>query len=194
MIKKVFVGVVLAVIFIMLVLGAVNRTLAKVNDRTPLSLEEKTLENKSEKQNINQNLRLDKNTSRSDDSSVGANSDQRRQGNQVYGSNSDGAFIEHNVNPADWVDLSGIIEEMGVDLWIIRLLDGSQIEIEGRPLSFLIEQGFNASPSDQISMRGFFEDDHFKVGHIVNQNTGQEIELRNEAGQPMWSGDGWRNN
>jgi len=194
MIKKVFVGVVLAVIFILLVLGAVNRTFAKVNDRTPLSLEEKTLENKSEKQLTNQNLRLEKNTSRSEEPSLGTNSDQKRQGNQANGNNSDGASTEHNVTPAEWVDLNGDLEEMVADLWIIRLLDGSQIEIEGRPLSFLIEQGFNASLGDQIAMRGFYEDDHFKVGQIINQNTGQEIELRNEAGQPLWSGNGWRNN
>jgi len=194
MIKKVFFGVVLAVIFILLVLGAVNRTLAKVNNHTPLALEEKTQANKSEKQSLNQKQQLEKNEGSKDGSSLGANSDQRKQGNQGNWNNNDSASSEHVVSPADWVELSGDLEEMGSDLWLITLSDGTQIEIEGRPLSYLIEQAFDASIGDQLALRGFYEDGDFKVGHIVNQNTGQETDLRNETGQPLWSGNGWRNN
>jgi hypothetical protein len=211
MIKKVFVGVLFAVVFILLVLGAVNRTIAKVNDQTPLSLEEKNLDNKAEKQTINQSLRLEKNASRSENSKVNEDLKHSRLESSANGVNSDGntshdrqgndgvrqfenSTREDSVSQADWVDLNGELEEMVADLWIIRLVDGTQIELEGHPLSYLIEQGFVASLGDKLATRGFYEDDHFKVGHIVNQNTGQEIELRNEAGQPMWSGDGWRNN
>jgi len=205
MIKKVFVGVLLAAVFILLVLGAVNRTLAKVNDQTPLSLQEKTLENKNEKKNINQSLQLEKNTSRSNNASLSNESEQRRRGSGVNGSNNDGQGNDSDrlyensirgdgVSLDAWNDLSGVLDEMGSDLWLITLSDGSQIKIEGRPLSYLIEQGFSASLGDQIAIRGFYEDGEFKVGHIVNQDTGQETELRNEAGQPLWSGNGWKNN
>lgn len=211
MIKKVFVGVVLAVIFILLVLGAVNRTFAKVNDRTPLSLEEKTLENKSEKQTANQSLRLEKNASRSENSKENEDLKHSRLESSANRVNSDGntnherqdndgvrqfenSTKEESVRQADWVDLYGELEEMRLDSWIIRLVDGTQIELEGHPLSYLIEQGFVASLGDKLAMSGFFEDEHFKVGHIVNQNTGVESDLRNEMGHPLWAGNGWRNN
>jgi hypothetical protein len=211
MIKKVFVGVVLAVIFILLVLGAVNRTFAKVNDRTPLSLEEKTLENKSEKQTVNQSLRLEKNASRSENSKENEDSKHSRLESSANRVNSDGntnhgrqgndgvrqfenSTREESVRQADWVDLNGELEEMRLDSWIIRLVDGTQIELEGHPLSYLIEQGFVASLGDKLAMSGFFEDEHFKVGHIVNQNTGLENDLRDEMGHPLWAGNGWRNN
>jgi len=210
MIKKVFVGVLLAAIFILLVLGAVNRTLAKVNDQTPLNVKENTQENKTEKQAINQSLHLEKNASRSENSSLNEDSKHSRLESSANGLNSDGnpnhdrqgndgirqfenSTGEDSVSQTDWVDLNGELEEMRLDLWIIRLLDGSHIELEGRPLSYLIEQGFVASLGDKLAMRGFYEDDHFKVGHIVNQNTGVESDLRDEMGHPLWAGNGWRN-
>lgn len=211
MIKKVFVGVLLAAIFILLVFGAVNRTIAKVNDQTPLSIKEKNLDNKAENQTINQSLHLEKNTSRSENSNVNEDSTHSRLESSANGVNSDGntthdrqgndgirqfenSTREDSVSQADWVDLNGELEEMRLDSWIIRLVDGTQIELEGHPLSYLIEQGFVASLGDKLAMSGFYEDDHFKVGRIVNQNTGVESDLCDEMGHPLWAGNGWRNN
>lgn len=229
MIKKIFVGVLIAAVFILLVLGAVNRTLAKVNDHTPLSLEEKTLENKAEKQSTHQNIQLAKNTSNSKNTGSNGNSGQNGTGNNAnqsaacensgqngagnkanqsttdgnsningHGNNGNNSS-ENNLgvgeaNQVDWIDLNGELTEIESDLWIITLSDGSQIELEGRALSYLIDQGFSASVGDQIAMSGFYEDDHFKIGQIVNQNTGQESELRTLTGQPLWSGGGRGNN
>lgn len=164
MIKRVFVGVLLAAIFILLILGAVNRTLAKLNDPSPLSLQEEALENDATKQSTNQGLQLT-NTIRED-----------------------------YVSQIDWVDLSGQLEAMESNLWVITLTDGSPIELEGHPLSFVIEQGFTAEIGDPIAMRGYYDDAYFKLGTIVNQSTGQEITLRDETGHPLWSGGNRENN
>lgn len=238
MIKKIFIGVLIAAAFILLVLGAVNRTLAKVNDQTLLSSQEKVQENRAIKQATNQSLQLAKNTNNSTNagangnagqngggnnadrstdcensgqhgegnnaspSSSNGNSGQNGRGNNTNQSTSDentatnghgNNSSENNLgareaNQVDWIDLNGELTQIETDLWIITLLDGSQIELEGRALSFLMDQGFDASVGDQISIRGFYEDDHFQIGQIYNQNTDQDCVLRQETGQPLWSG------
>ena len=39
-------------------------------------------------------------------------------------------------------------------------------------------------------MTGFYEDGEFKAGTVENLTTGETIVLRDEAGRPMWSGQG----
>ena len=238
MIKKIFIGVLIAAAFILLVLGAVNRTLAKTSDQTLLSSQEKVQENRAIKQATNQSKQLEKNIKNSitagssgnagqngggnnaNQSTDCENSGQNGQGNNTnpsasngnsgqngrgnitnqstidensanngHGNNSSGNNLEGGeANQVDWIDLDGEVTDIDSNLWIISLSDDSSIELEGRTLSFLLEQGFSASAGDQITLRGFYEDDLLKIGHIVNQNTGQEIELRAETGQPLWSG------
>jgi len=241
MIKKIFIGVLIAFAFILLILGAVNRTLAKTNNQTLSTSQEKVQEDIAEKQSINQNLQLAKNIGNSNNTGSKGNSDQNRGGNNANqssdcensgqngqgkstsqsstngnsgqnggGSRSNQSSTDENsatnghgnngnnssenypgegeVNQIDWIDLNGDLTEIESDVWVITLSDGSQIEIEGRALSFITEQGFSASKGDQIALHGFFEDGEYKVGHIFNQRNGLEIQLRAESGQPLWSG------
>ena len=51
-------------------------------------------------------------------------------------------------------------------------------------------EGFALEVGDEITVLGFHEDGEFKAGTVENLTTGETIVLRDEAGRPMWSGQG----
>ncbi len=62
------------------------------------------------------------------------------------------------------------------------------IQVIDRPWSFAQQQGFQAKVGDQVSLNGFYEDDTFEVGGLVNVSTGQETQIREQSGRPLWAG------
>jgi hypothetical protein len=51
-------------------------------------------------------------------------------------------------------------------------------------------QSFELEVEDELSVAGFYEDGEFKAGTVENLTTGETIVLRDEAGHPMWAGQG----
>jgi hypothetical protein len=51
-------------------------------------------------------------------------------------------------------------------------------------------EGFALEIGDEVSVLGFYEDGEFKAGTVENLTTGETIMLRDEAGRPMWAGNG----
>ena len=51
-------------------------------------------------------------------------------------------------------------------------------------------EDFALEVGDEITATGFYEDGEFKAGTVENLTTGETIVLRDEAGRPMWSGQG----
>ena len=221
MIKKVFVGVFLAIAFGLLIFGAVNRTLAKTNDNEPHSLS-KNLSEGNEGEKLNHNLQLNKNLSENknleknlnqggqggqgsgknlNDGDEGKNLEgSGRQGSKAQGNGSGSAQDGQSGNDQgnesgtgqaevnELINLSGAVTSITSDLMVIELSDGSQLEIEGRAVSFLSEQGFSISAGDALSLQGFYEGDTFEVSYIENTSSGETIRIREESGRPLWAG------
>ncbi len=191
MIKKVFVGVLLAAIFGLLILGAVNRTIAKTTDDGPLALSQ-NLGGNNEPKNENRRLTEEdqlygrnrtENTIGEDSSSEGG---WRGGGGnaQTPGENTGIGLAEVD----EWLTFTGTVESVTQDLWTITLTDGSTLEIEGRKLSFMLEQGFVVEVGDNLTLTGFFEGERFEIGQITRLNSGETITIRDQNGRPMWSG------
>ena len=51
-------------------------------------------------------------------------------------------------------------------------------------------EGFGLEVGHEVSIIGFYEDGEFKAGTVKNLTSGESIVLRDEAGRPMWSGQG----
>jgi len=51
-------------------------------------------------------------------------------------------------------------------------------------------EDFALEIGDEVSVLGFYEDGEFKAGTVENLTTGETIVLRDEAGRPMWAGNG----
>lgn len=215
MIKKVFVGVFLAIVFGLLVFGAVNRTLAKNDDTEPLALS-KNLSEGNNGANINQNKNQSVNKSlennlylRGQDNSRGSNdcdeeshSDgtEYRKGAEEQGNRSgttqggqpesvpgDGLGVGQAEVDEQMTEI-GTVVSVSADLLVIELPDGSQLDLEGRVLSFLIEQGFSIVEGDELTITGFYEGDNFEVIQILNDTSGENISVRDQNGRPLWAG------
>ncbi len=69
--------------------------------------------------------------------------------------------------------------------------DGASADVEAMlgPPWFWSEQGIPIVPGDRIQLEGFESTDHMEVNWILNLSTGQRLDLRNEAGMPVWAGE-----
>lgn len=217
MIKKIFIGILLAGAFGLLVLGAVNRTLAKSAENEPLAISK----NKSEEKGVgigNQGQNQSLNADSEDFLPGGRNAESRTpsgggQGNGItenpangtgfqggnrtdtgngQGSQPEGAPTDRTgtgiAEVEEWLTVTGTVESTSADLWVINLTEGGMLEIEGRLLSYLLENGFSVSPEDFLSITGFMEGDAFEVGAIENTTTNESISVREVSGRPLWAG------
>jgi len=87
-----------------------------------------------------------------------------------------------------WLIFTGTVESVSQDLWTITLTDGSTLEIEGRKLSFMLEQGFIVEVGDNLTLTGFYEGESIEIGQIMKTNSGEMITIRDQNGRPLWSG------
>ena len=208
MIKKVFVGVLLAGVFGLLVLGAVNRTIAKSTESGPLALIEGNGGGKGNEVNIRSEIPLAEKETAGYGSGSGNGNVQSPLDETGYGRGRDnvsgglGGGGRDESTPDDGLSLgladAGIwespitvtLDSVTTDLWIVSNDEGFDLSIEGRALSFMVDSGFQVEVGDVLVLEGFYEGDKFEVGMITNNNTQQALTIREASGRPMWAGRG----
>lgn len=178
MIKKIFLGIFIAGVFGFLVLGAVNRTLVKIEDREPLAFSEKF---SSENGNGNRG--------ENDDSAI---IHQEDQWGSAKNTPPDGAGIG-KADITSWESFEGKLVSTSDDLWEIAPIDGgTTIELKGRALRYVLDQGITANIGDTAFLTGFYDGDTFEIGIIeLKDKTGiiESLTLRDENGHPLWAGN-----
>ena len=91
----------------------------------------------------------------------------------------------------EWILLEGkVVEGTGSDGDIVVETADGQLVTVGTGPSWLQAQGFVLETGDQVTIRGFWEDDEFKAGEITRERDQAHIVLRDESGRPAWSGQG----
>ncbi len=110
-----------------------------------------------------------------------------RQGNGTLNS-----VPQADVQPAEWLTIQGNVVSVAADLVEIKIAAGDAIPLEGRPLSYALEQGFSLEVEDTVMLEGFDEDGEFKIGKVTNLSDNSSVVLRNVNGQPNWAGRGRR--
>jgi hypothetical protein len=86
--------------------------------------------------------------------------------------------------------MTGTLDSAATDLWTVSSDSGFELDIEGRALSYLLDNGFQAEVGDALVIVGFWEGERFEVGTITNNNTQDSLMIRDASGRPMWAG--WR--
>jgi uncharacterized protein YdeI (BOF family) len=84
-----------------------------------------------------------------------------------------------------WESVSGAVLSIDDAQMTVQTSSG-EIVIADRPWSFALEAGFTAQPGDQVTLRGFYENETFEVGQLTNGD--QVIAIREESGRPLWAG------
>lgn len=97
---------------------------------------------------------------------------------------------DESATPTNWLMLTGTVAEIDGEHLTLRLPDGAEVVVEGRPWRFASESGFVPDLGDQLRISGFDEDGEFKAGALENLTRPQALTLRNADGQPAWRGAG----
>ncbi len=193
MIKKIFVGVLLAGVFGLLVFGAVNRTLAKTSENVYQTTGQSLAAgnnvgdgNGAEpiRENRSTNLNLSENIGQSGQRAVTSGIGQGGQNEDAPGDGTSTGIAEVD----EWLTITGTVASTDPDLWVVTLTDGTSLEIEGRALNYLAELNFTVSPEDSLSLQVFLEDQEYEIGEIENLTTGEVATIRDESGRPLWAG------
>jgi hypothetical protein len=90
----------------------------------------------------------------------------------------------------EWVTVEGNVLHVDADTMVVQTVGGEEILVDGRSWRFAQELSFSAQVGDQVTLRGFYEDGDFEVGHIADATNGQSVSLREESGRPRWAGRG----
>lgn len=91
----------------------------------------------------------------------------------------------------DLVTIEATVESIASELWVLRLDDGSTIEVEGRSLSYMASKGFEVVEGQSLSMVGFYETpESFEISQLTNLDSGETIILRGVDGRPVWGKGG----
>ena len=176
MIKKVLLGAFLLLLSAGMVYGAVNRTVAQsqsgINpqDGRGSSFSEvrkgqqrNAIETNRERQNQNQN-------------------EPRRSPDDIHQSGYDDKQL---------LTLEGVVTASSDDSLEIRLMDNTPISITDRAWRYALENGFTALIGQSVQVTGFEDDEHgFEAVEIINLETGESVQLREEKGRPNWAGAG----
>lgn len=82
---------------------------------------------------------------------------------------------------------TGTVVSLSVVGMTFRLSDGSEVFVELGPQTFWGAQGVVLNPGDRVTVSGFFNGDNYHA-RLVTNAAGASILLRDEFGQPLWSG------
>lgn len=112
----------------------------------------------------------------------GANAQERTLGSQ---STISGAAIP-------WQSMTGKVVDSSLEAVLLVAEDGSEVLVEGQPWRFAQSQGFEAQVGDTVTVMGYAEANEFKAGTLTNLTTEVTVHLRDEFGRPGWGGQGRR--
>lgn len=126
-----------------------------------------------------------------DDGTVVERGGGTRGGNTAVAGSSGTGTPEAAVAPEDWLTVSGIVVEMEEDL-VVRTAGGEEVTFSLGPSWYRDSNGVTIAVGDEVQVTGFYEDGELMAGTVENLSSGQALALRDDSGQPLWSGRGRR--
>jgi len=177
MLRKVVVSVLLIGLVALLVVGAVNRTLA----RTALESGQQT----GRGAGTQVSTREGGGRTKGDLANAAQASRGQGRGWREQAALPDAASV-------DWQTLTGVVKQIDSDALVLTLDTAEEALVEGQPWRYAQSQNFAAALGEIVTLAGAFEAGEFKTGILTNTVTGMSIQLRDAAGRPAWSGQGQR--
>jgi len=86
------------------------------------------------------------------------------------------------------ITVQGTVVSADEEALLLTTNAGESLAIENRAWTFALENGFAAAPQDAVTVTGFYEADHLEPVTITNIVSGQELQLREASGRPLWAG------
>jgi hypothetical protein len=117
------------------------------------------------------------------------------QGGHGQGQSANGRGQTQNANPGTpqanvttWVTVAGTVNSfdgVGVSL---TTDDGAPLWVQFGQSRYVSAQGVAFNAGDHVTVNGFEENGQFQAGSVVNDTTGQTLNLRDTTGRPLWAG------
>lgn len=121
----------------------------------------------------------------------GAASASRSGGQTLQGGGGRGRNVEAAAQTSEWQQVTGAVTQVDDTQMTLQLADGTELLVEGRPWQYAQEAGFQAQVGNRLQVHGYLEDGEFKVGELLNLDGDQvQMQLRDASGQPAWRGQG----
>jgi hypothetical protein len=76
------------------------------------------------------------------------------------------------------------------DSQMTLLTEQGEVELADRAWRFALEQGFMAEVGQRVRVSGYDENGAFAAAQMFNVSTQQQVDVRAQSGQPLWSGGG----
>lgn len=174
--RKLIVGVLFVSLITVLIIGAINRTMAKDRQSEGASGQggDKDRVEAVEDQG---------------ESTVGEQPGTGSGGNGKGQSGGSGSGASQTV-VHEWLELQGEVESAEETGLTVALSEGEVEILDAREWQFAQEQGFSAQVGDQVILYGFYQGGDFKPGQVDDLTNGQSVLLRNSDGKPLWAGSG----
>ena len=97
------------------------------------------------------------------------------------------AGVPQSVPSTAWVDQTGVVQSVAVNGVSLTTDAGQALWIQLGPNRFW-GASLSFKAGDHVTVTGFTENGQFMAAKVVNDTTGQTLTLRNDAGQPLWTG------
>ena len=91
-------------------------------------------------------------------------------------------------NVTTWTTVQGTVNSfdgVGVSL---TTADGAPLWVQFGQSRYVTAQGMTFTAGDHLTVNGFEENGQFQAGTVVNDTTGQTLNLRDTTGRPLWAG------
>ena len=186
MTKKIIVGVLGAALVALLVVGAVNRTTAKIGNETA-GEHSGGRWGQTQAYAGPESLLGDHEVALGNQQINGGQGRGQGQGNGGNGNAQSAGQPNPQAEVGQWLTVRGTIASITADELVVETAEG-EIIIEGQPWRFAQAQGFTAEVGDEVELIGFDEDGKFVVGQIILTGSDQKLALRDETGRPGWAG------
>lgn len=208
MLKKILMGITIVGTMAILIVGGVNRTLAKTSDEYGTgSRSTKNINPRVEAtKELNDRLRpgnggeaaagrgRSAQSERVVDLSPNSVVEQRGAGQGYMGGKGRQTepggeqLVRTERQVKELVTLQGSFSRVEPAEEVVMDVESGQIVMEGRSLSYAVSQGFAAHVGDAVSLTGFYEGESFEIVELANQTSAQVIQLREPGGRPLWAG------
>ncbi|OGO14960.1 MAG: hypothetical protein A2Z14_05485 [Chloroflexi bacterium RBG_16_48_8] len=174
MIKKIVLGVLFVGLISVLVIGAINRTMAKDRQSEDVLGQSEGVDHQGVVED--------------QDGSPAAQQFGEGSGGKDQSGGSGGGTSQAVIH--EWLELQGEVESMDEAALTVALPDEKEVILDAREWQFAQEQGFSAQVGDQVILYGFYQEGDFKPGQLDDLTNGMSVILRNSDGKPLWSGGG----
>lgn len=114
-------------------------------------------------------------------------------GGQGQSANGQGQTTNSNpgtpqANVTTWLTVQGTVNSfagVGVSL---TTDEGAPLWVQFGQSRYVSAQGVTFTAGDHVTVNGFEENGQFQAGTVVNDTTGQTLNLRDTSGRPLWAG------